>query len=55
MGCYAAEEPTGRCSHDRVHEEQTGEEHGHSADSFGDSTEIGCNEKECELAWSFRA
>jgi hypothetical protein len=55
MGRCGAEEPARRGGHDRVHEEETGEEHGHSSDSFGDSAEVGCEEEECELAWSFGA
>ena len=55
MGRCGAEEAAGRGGHDRVHEEETGEEHGHSPDSFGDSTEVGGNEKECKLARCFCA
>jgi hypothetical protein len=55
MGGCAAEQAAGKGGHDRVHKKETGEEHGHSSDSFGDSAEVGRKEKERELAWSFGA
>ena len=51
----AAEEAAGRGGHNGVHEEETGEEHCHSSDSFGDSAEVRGKEEECELTWSFGA
>jgi hypothetical protein len=55
MGSCGAEEAAGRGGHDRVHEDDPGQEHGHSSDSFGNSAQVGCNKEECELARSFGA
>ena len=55
VGRCAAEEAAGRGGHDRISDDETGEEYSHSSDSFGDSAEVRCKEEERELAWSSAA